>query len=415
MGKPIQKIVSITGLLVCGTVTAITAKLLFQLKAWNKYGQISKWQVPFMETALMFLGMASCIMVHIFQTCTSKKRAKDMSSMLSFSEPFIEEQSSISEKKSIYLLVMIPTLFDLVATTFGSIGLLWVKASVYQMLRGSLMIFGAFFSIMFGMKKLRGYQWAGLLINLIALIAVAFASTENTMTEVVTSKTSKMNHDVFYEIIGCCFIVAGQAVQALQFLVEEKLMGDMDVSPLLIVGMEGVWGLILMGAILFGIQYTGPVTYEYSCSYGHENHGKSGPNAWPAECTVNLSDFSKIYHEDSLNTLYMLYHDQTIQIVSAIYVVSILGLNISGMNITRLMSAVSRTVFETCRTLLIWVTGLCLAYFYGKGQYGEKWNKYSYLQAGSFILLIIGTFVYNKIIKIPSCFYYPDRAPLIVR
>ena len=41
----------------------------------------------------------------------------------------------------------VPTIFDLIATTLAGIGLLWTSVSVYQMLRGALMMFGALFSV----------------------------------------------------------------------------------------------------------------------------------------------------------------------------------------------------------------------------------------------------------------------------
>jgi len=37
--------------------------------------------------------------------------------------------------------------------------------------------------------------------------------------------------------------------------------------------------------------------------------------------------------------------------------------------------------------------------------YGEDWNEWSYLQAGGFCLLIVGTIIYNEIIKMPCLEY----------
>ena len=44
-----------------------------------------------------------------------------------------------------FLLLAIPTVFDLIATVLMNIGLLSVTASVYQMMRGAEMLFAALY------------------------------------------------------------------------------------------------------------------------------------------------------------------------------------------------------------------------------------------------------------------------------
>ena len=46
-----------------------------------------------------------------------------------------------------FLLLAIPTVFDLIATVLMNIGLLSVTASVYQMMRGAEMLFAALFAV----------------------------------------------------------------------------------------------------------------------------------------------------------------------------------------------------------------------------------------------------------------------------
>lgn len=47
------------------------------------------------------------------------------------------------------LPIAIPTFFDLVATVLMNVGLLYVTASVYQMMRGAEMLFAALFAVVF--------------------------------------------------------------------------------------------------------------------------------------------------------------------------------------------------------------------------------------------------------------------------
>lgn len=44
-------------------------------------------------------------------------------------------------------IILLPTLLDLMGTTFGGIGLVYCSASIWQMLRGSIIIFTGIMSV----------------------------------------------------------------------------------------------------------------------------------------------------------------------------------------------------------------------------------------------------------------------------
>ena len=58
---------------------------------------------------------------------------------------------------------------------------------------------------------------------------------------------------------------------------------------------------------------------------------------------------------------------------------SLLLYNVAGMFVTEELGAVSRTVFESARTLFVWLGDLLL--YYTHTGLGEKWDNSSYLQA----------------------------------
>lgn len=141
----------------------------------------------------------------------------------------------------------------------------------------------------------------------------------------------------------------------------------MAVPPLKIVGYEGLFGFIAMALVLMPISQFLP---------GEDGQG---------------------VHENSLDTLYMLAHNPTILTVVLFDVVALLGLNVSGMCVTGHFGAVFRTVLETTRTLAVWIMGLLLFYTpLGGGRLGESWNRYSWIQALGFVVLVSGTMVYGK-------------------
>ena len=73
------------------------------------------------------------------------------------------------------------------------------------------------------------------------------------------------------------------------------------------------------------------------------------------------------------------------------------------------MTAVHRTLVDALRTILVWVVDLFIFYFIDKS-FGEAWGKYSYIQVIGFVLLLLGTVLYNAVLKVPGLYYEPPAA-----
>ena len=78
------------------------------------------------------------------------------------------------------LLLSIPTAFDLVATILMNVGLLYVTASVYQMMRGAEMLFAALFAAVFLRRKLNRFHLMGIGCCMVSACACAASSTSST-------------------------------------------------------------------------------------------------------------------------------------------------------------------------------------------------------------------------------------------
>ncbi|KDD75453.1 hypothetical protein H632_c677p0, partial [Helicosporidium sp. ATCC 50920] len=102
-------------------------------------------------------------------------------------------------------------------------------------------------------------------------------------------------------------------------------------------------------------------------------------------------------HEDTLDTLHMIFHTPSIWMFLLVDMAALLCFNVSGMCVTGHFGAVFRTVLETTRTLFVWLVSLVLYYTpLGMGFLGESWNKYSWVQAVGFVVLVSGTIIYGK-------------------
>ncbi len=70
-----------------------------------------------------------------------------------------------------FLAVGVPAVLDLVSSGLNFIGLLYISASVWQMLRGSMIVFSAFLSILFLKRRMYGFNWLGIAVCVLVLIA----------------------------------------------------------------------------------------------------------------------------------------------------------------------------------------------------------------------------------------------------
>ncbi|EER16320.1 conserved hypothetical protein [Perkinsus marinus ATCC 50983] len=356
----------ILGLLIFGCLNTIMSKVQFQIISVGIEGHTKFFKKPWFNTLTMFLGMCIVLAIHFITVCYNRQSSRRSQ------QPLLthHQHPETSFKKASWLIAF-PAALDLIATVFCFLGLLYNSASVYQMLRGSMIIFSAIFSVMFLKRQLRLYHWFGVLICVAAVIVVGVAGMKSTTT--ISSPT-----DTGLRAFGMAMIILGQIVQALQVVVEERLLRHHTIAPFLITGMEGIWGTLLMLIIAFPIIYLIP-----------------GNDAGSAE--------------NPIDTMVMIDNSTSLQWLILLYIFSVFTYNMSGMLVTFALSAVHRTMLEASRTAVIWIVDLIIHAIAPESVFGEVWTMWSWLQLFGFGLLIFGQAVYSDIIRIPG-FYY-DRAP----
>ncbi|OLY79314.1 Solute carrier family 35 member F6, partial [Smittium mucronatum] len=85
------------------------------------------------------------------------------------------------------LLLWIPTACDIIGTTLMNVGLLFTTASVYQMLRGVVVIFVGLFSVKILGHKLTRDQWVSLAMIVFGALLVGTSSVINSNDDEDTS------------------------------------------------------------------------------------------------------------------------------------------------------------------------------------------------------------------------------------
>ncbi|GMI03612.1 hypothetical protein TrVE_jg726 [Triparma verrucosa] len=332
--------------LACGTGATLFSKVMFDLESEDSLGNVRKFAKPFMVTFLMFIAMLVALPLHFIIHKVTKP----------------DEAFPKVSVKMLFILIL-PAITDLLGTTCAMVGLLYVKVSVYQLVRASTIIFVAIYRVFLLKQRFFGYNWLGVMLNFLAIVVVGGSAL------VDPTAGSDVPKGIAVLLLGC-------AIMASQLVLEEKVMAGDNTPPLIVVGMEGLWGTLIMLCIMFPIAKRMP---------GNDNG-----------C-----------YEDFDDALVMIGNNDKLMLFTVLYVLSITGYNVCAIFITFLLESVWRSILENFRPIAIWGTDLILYYVITRGAFGEEWTVWSWLELGGMALLIYGTAVYNGSVKIPG-FYYPD-------
>lgn len=235
-------------------------------------------------------------------------------------------------------------------------GLCLSYASVFQMLRGSSVVFTALISCIFLRRKIWGYQWFAVLLVVAGVTTVGISSLGD------SPAAGKSQSGV---LIGNFLIIFAQLIVAIQMCVEEKIMSVYQTPALKVVGLEGTYGFCILGTLLL------PMYFIRLDGYPFEN---------TPDALVQIG-------ENPIILFAMLGN-----------IFSIAFFNFFGISITKEMSASHRMVLDSVRTLIVW--GFSLA---------VSWEKFHPLQLLGFFFLTLGIGIYNEVITIRRVFTYPEE------
>lgn len=337
-------------LVVTGSINTLSTKWADTMEAESSDGEVRKFVHPFLQALSMFLGEILCLIAFklLYYIFRNKGNGLEDTHILTKGNrqfnPFI---------------LMIPAMCDMVGTSVMYIGLNMTYASSFQMFRGSVIIFVGLLSISFLGRRLKILEWGGMVLVIIGLVVVG-------LSDFLNGGNGDESHNSNDVITGDMLIIAAQVISAIQMVVEEKFVAGLDIPALQAVGWEGLFGFVVLAIlqIPFYFIYVGPV------------FGKN-----PREVL-----------EDVLDGFVQMGNNNLLIVATMGTIISIAFFNFAGISVTKEISATTRMVLDSVRTLVIW---LCSMAFMGQ--------KFEWLQLVGFIVLLYGMFLYNGITLMGPC------------
>jgi len=423
-------------MVVTGSINTLAAKWANYLYSENSIGAEVEFNHPYLQADAMFVGEFLCMGAYYVSLLFSGMRAKDdlvvtkaenddsekedperkqsRSRSRTYSVDVVnhpELVQFIKKKpftiKQCYLLLP-ASLCDMCGTSLMYVALTLTSAASFQMIRGAVIIFTGINSMIFLKAKLKWFQWTGMVVVLCGLIIVGLPDIlypaestcylEPNRTDLFTglndAKVPNYEFDVYRleaicpadgaesavsgEILGDALIVGAQLIVSFQMVYEEKVLSNYDIQPLQAVGWEGFWGFCGMTTALV-IFYFIPIS-DPSWSYD------------PTPPYVL---------EDALDGFIQLGNNPLLLIAILGTVFSIAFFNFAGLTVTKELSATTRMVLDSVRTLVIWLFSIIIG-----------WQKFQYLQLIGFVVLLAGMSLYNDLLIMPTIRHYQDKKNL---
>ncbi|KAL6745833.1 hypothetical protein V8C86DRAFT_1650871 [Haematococcus lacustris] len=345
------------------------------------------FQHPAFQSAAMFLGESLCLIPYFLL----RWRRRQIKAQLGLAADPVKAARPQSYYVRRTLAFLVPTLCDAIATTLLNLGLFYTYASTYQMLRGTLVLFAGILTVTILRRRLYAHHWVGLVL-IVAGAAIVGAASLLAAPEEGSAAVAPGPHPPAMEAgTASQPLLSGLAARGLLGSAQggeglhlgllrlrhallaggqqghsaagntAPLFGDALVvlaQPLLAVGIEGAWGVLLcLGALPL-------LTYVKL------------PNGRP------LDDASAAFQA--------LAHQPGLRAAVAVSVLSIGVFNFFGLSVTAALSGSARATIDATRTLFIWLFSLAAG-----------WESFHELQVVGFAVLLAGNSLYNEILR--SC------------
>ncbi|KAG0169058.1 hypothetical protein DFQ30_004016 [Apophysomyces sp. BC1015] len=236
-----------------------------------------------------------------------------------------------------------------------NLGLIYSTPSVFQMMRGSIVGFSAIGSFLFLTRRFLGHKWVSVVAILGGTGLIAFSASQEEQNW-----------------LGPVLMVVAQLFVACQFILEEYLMDRFHLNPVRAMGIEGLFGTLLLGLTLVVSAFVGKDLFDVRTGF-----------------------------EQLLDSYVLWQSALVLALLVAVF-------NFFGLAVSTSVGVPGRSAIDSTRTLLIWIVAI---------HYG--WDVFSWFQLAGFTALVFGTFAFNGVFALlhaagrPRWGQHGESAPLL--
>jgi len=354
-------------MIITGTFNTVFTKL--QNVSYDKILGAS-FSHPWFQSLLMFMGEFYCAIVWIFAKNYFRNKDEEEKREYIINHP----KSSMATKPE--LPEVPPYIFlvtcgcDIIGTTLLNFALLNMAGSVFQMLRGGIIIVTCLFLVIFLKKNPKNYQWLGVGIVFLGIFIVGLSSQ-------LDKKADSESQGEKTSFLGIIMLLCSLLFQGFQFIYQEKILINYKCHPMQLVAWEGTWGLLIFIVLL-------PIFQFIPCNFdGREK-----------VCSGNTE--GEFYLENTVFALKQCGDKIPVLLYAIGQTFSIGSFNFFGIMLVKYSSAASRAVMDSARTVLVWIFFLLVPMTNGK-----TLEHFLWLELVGFIVMVFGQVVYNGLVKIP--------------
>jgi drug/metabolite transporter (DMT)-like permease len=288
--------------LISGTFSALTCKMAYDTMSIGVDGTEKAFAKPIMMLLLMFAAMVPAIFFWAIQQFFLPKEDRD-----------------VLNYKTLAVLV-VPSLCDLLCTLLLLVAQLYITASLWQMMRGSIVVITSLLKSFVLKHKLKLYMWTGVGIITIAMLIAASTSFMDNPDKSAAAASKDPR-------IGIMLVVLGCIAQGVQYVFEEKVMSVDNVPPLVVIGCEGIWGTLLTLVLVYPLAYALP-----GADSGH--------------------------FENPYDAIAMIQNSPLLFNLVICFVITVTMYNVAAVYVTKYLSAIYHAILDNFRPITIWAAGL---------------------------------------------------------
>ena len=313
-------------------------------------------------------------------TDTENIENTEKSENLETAEP---EQNKVREEEKPEInkfLLAIPGFLDTCSTGLANIGLILLPASIYQMLKGSLIVMTFLMSKFVVRNKHILDHYIAIPISTLGVVLVGLSAylnaDENDNQDGNSSSASQT-------LLGIVLMVIAMFILSIQFCFDEYFMRRYSCHPLICIGYEGVFGFFINLFLCF-------IFYFIKCG----SYEKDEEPSYFVKNMCTSDDKNEWRPENIVFALRQFIDNGVLTIIVPITIFFMSTFNILGVSITKYGSATTRSVTDNVRSFLVWL------WFLMPFNQEDLIEKFNFLQLFGFLCICIGAFIYNGMFKL---------------